>query len=187
MALARFAAIRRPYTSPPMGGYPKSGILSLPQTGPTLCAFFAFFQTQKVHQRVQIHRWGLMAWRPPLDTFVHRCKVGSVTDSVSEQTMKPPTISHLQAATLDALSTERSGRELRADLTKRGFRQSSPAFYRLMGRLEDMKLVEGKYQNTTVATQVVRERRYKILADGIQALQDAQLFYLCMQTLGGKG
>lgn len=99
----------------------------------------------------------------------------------------PPIISHLQAAALSSLADETSGRELRRKLALCGFKQSRPAFYRLMGRLEDMKFVGGEYVNTTVAGQIVRERRYCIRPAGTRALRDASLFYANLQSLEFNG
>jgi DNA-binding PadR family transcriptional regulator len=56
--------------------------------------------------------------------------------------MSAPQISHLQAAALDAISQPIRGRELRKKLASKGFKQSSPAFYRLMSRLEEMNLIK---------------------------------------------
>lgn len=99
--------------------------------------------------------------------------------------MSIPKISHLQAAVLDSLTDCVSGRELRVRLAGRGIKQSSPSFYRMMARLEDLGLVEGSYVNREIAGQIVRERRYTIRAGGIAALEEAKLFYNNM-NLGGR-
>ncbi len=91
--------------------------------------------------------------------------------------MSTPTITHLQAQALDLLSNEINGRDLRKRLKEVGCEHSRAAFYHLMARLEEMGLVRGRYENTEIAGQVVRERKYMISAEGSRALEDAVMFY----------
>ncbi|MGB7323635.1 MAG: hypothetical protein WBD31_02100 [Rubripirellula sp.] len=91
--------------------------------------------------------------------------------------MTTPNITHLQAVVLDALSSPVSGRELRKLLAKKGVKRSSPAFYSLMNRMEEMSLIKGWYENREISGQIVRERHYEIRAAGVRALQDCCLFY----------
>lgn len=86
--------------------------------------------------------------------------------------MAPPTITFLQFLVLCELSSGKiPGHELRKRLRAEGFSKSGPAFYQLMSRLEDAKLVHGSYRNATVQGQVVRERLYEISGFGIKAAQ----------------
>ena len=84
----------------------------------------------------------------------------------------PLPIPHLQFLILSELvNGEAAGHELRAMLDEEGQRKTGPAFYQLMARLEDAKLVKGKYRNTDVDGQIVRERRYEITGGGRRAVQ----------------
>jgi DNA-binding PadR family transcriptional regulator len=90
-----------------------------------------------------------------------------------------PPITHLQFLVLDALSAaERAGRDLRALLATHGIRNTAPAFYQMMARLEAARLVDGRYDQKVVNGQLLKERRYRILADGRRALAETRSFYL---------
>ncbi len=90
-----------------------------------------------------------------------------------------PELSHLQFHVLTGLlERERSGRELRAWIAKEGQRKSLAAFYQLMSRMEDAKLVSGWYENKTVDGQGVKERRYRILNGGIRAWESTRKYYV---------
>jgi DNA-binding PadR family transcriptional regulator len=90
-----------------------------------------------------------------------------------------PEITHLQFLILGALrSDEQAGRELRDLLRQRGARRSGPAFYQMMGRLEDAGLVEGHYDQLRVDGHAVKERRYRITALGETAWSSTRDFYL---------
>ncbi|MBM3471636.1 MAG: hypothetical protein FJX75_00005 [Armatimonadetes bacterium] len=92
--------------------------------------------------------------------------------------MPLPDITHLQFAVLSALgASEMSGRALRAELAKHGVKKSAPAFYQLMARLEEQKLVKGWYVPIEVDGHRIRERRYKLLAAGARAVAEARAFY----------
>jgi hypothetical protein len=98
------------------------------------------------------------------------------------KTNKPsaiPELSHLQACLLQALGAhKRSGKALR-DILRRefGVRQSGPAFYQMMSRLEEGHFVEGCYEQTTIDGQIIKERHYRILGEGIRKLNEAKTFY----------
>jgi hypothetical protein len=103
-------------------------------------------------------------------------------NSDKHKTKKPaalPELSHLQAGVLQALgSQKRSGKELRQILRKEyGVRQSGPAFYQMMSRLEDGHFVEGEYEYLTIGDQLIKERHYRILGDGVRKLNEAKWFY----------
>ena len=92
---------------------------------------------------------------------------------------KLPEITHLQFLVLEALAAEeRAGRDLRALLAAYGLKNSAPAFYQMMGRLEEAGLVEGWYDQKLVAGQNVKERRYRVTRAGRRALDETQAFYL---------
>jgi DNA-binding PadR family transcriptional regulator len=92
--------------------------------------------------------------------------------------MKVPVLSHLQFLVLDVLGTqELSGRELRKCLSEHGLKKSGPAFYQLMARLENVKYVEGWYNQEVIDGQIIKERHYKVLGNGARALRDTVKFY----------
>ena|SRR5438128_4961858 len=91
---------------------------------------------------------------------------------------KIPQLTHLQFVVLDVLGTnEVSGRQLRKRLSERGIKKSGPAFYQLMARLEEAKCVDGRYTQEVIDGQIIKERRYLILGNGIRALRDIRKFY----------
>jgi hypothetical protein len=99
--------------------------------------------------------------------------------------MPLPRLTHLQFLTLTELSyTKGRGRDLRDRLRAAGVRQSGPAFYQMMALLEDAGFVRGWYEQQMVEAQIIRERHYKIEADGKKALQDSRKFY--MQPIGKR-
>lgn len=90
-----------------------------------------------------------------------------------------PPITHLQFLVLDALvSAEQAGRDLRDLLAGFGVRNSAPAFYQMMARLEAAQLVEGWYDQKLVDGQNVKERRYKLTRQGERALEATRAFYV---------
>lgn len=92
--------------------------------------------------------------------------------------MPIPPLSHLQFAVLDCLHADKkSGRELRAMLAERRIRKSGPAFYQLMSRLEKAKFVKGWYDQKIVEGQIIKERNYRILANGVKARMATLEFY----------
>ena len=96
-----------------------------------------------------------------------------------------PGLTHLQFLVLEALSErECAGRELRRLLATYGVRNSAPAFYQMMGRLEEAGLVEGWYDQKVVASQHIKERRYRLLKAGIRAAAETRAFY--QERLAGR-
>ena len=90
-----------------------------------------------------------------------------------------PTITHLQFLILEALSDdELAGRDLRDLLAGFGVRNSAPAFYQMMARLEASDLVEGWYDQKLVSGQNVKERRYRLTPDGVRSLDATRNFYV---------
>ena len=93
--------------------------------------------------------------------------------------MPLPDTTHLQFLVLTGLGgRQRSGREVRDHLRKHRVRKSLPAFYQLMARLEEAKLVKGWYEREEIDRQIVRQRWYKVTASGLRAWNSARDFYL---------
>lgn len=91
---------------------------------------------------------------------------------------KLPTLTHLQFLSLEALNDEeRGGREIRALLATYGVRNSGPAFYQMMSRLEEAALVEGWYDQKVIDSQIIKERRYRLTRTGRRALAETRAFY----------
>src|SRR6266516_1366818 len=89
-----------------------------------------------------------------------------------------PELTHLQFAVLNIVETATiSGRALRARLREDGIKKSGPAFYQAMARLEEARFVKGWYEQKIVEGQIIKERHYQILANGISALRQARNFY----------
>ena len=90
-----------------------------------------------------------------------------------------PSVTHLQFLVLDALAAdEQAGRDVRRLLATHGVRNSAPAFYQMMARLEDAALVEGWYDQKVVGGQHLKERHYRIAPAGRRALTETRNFYL---------
>src|SRR5262245_34988060 len=89
-----------------------------------------------------------------------------------------PPITHLQFLVLEALGADdQAGRDLRSLLASYGVRSSGPAFYQMMARLEESKLVEGEYTQKIVDSQILKERRYRLTRAGKRALDETRAFY----------
>lgn len=92
--------------------------------------------------------------------------------------MQIPKLTHLQFAILTVLvAGQRAGREIRGRLLDLGAKKSGPAFYQLMGRMEDAGYVTGWYEQEIVESQIIRQRHYRITAGGGEAWQSARNFY----------
>lgn len=93
--------------------------------------------------------------------------------------MRLPAITHLQFLILESLTSgDRAGRDLRARLAEHGVRNSAPAFYQMMARLETAGLVTGWYEQSIVSGQIIKERHYEVTKAGTRALDEAHHFYL---------
>ncbi|MFQ5529544.1 MAG: PadR family transcriptional regulator [Gemmatimonadota bacterium] len=94
---------------------------------------------------------------------------------------------HLQFAVLGILGSDRkTGQELRDALRELGVGKGAPAFYRLMGRMEEGGLVEGTYVQEIVDGQIYRQRSYQITAVGRAARDEASRFQLAIiRRFGG--
>jgi DNA-binding PadR family transcriptional regulator len=92
--------------------------------------------------------------------------------------MKIPDLSHLQFLVLaQLLGNERTGRELRTSLKRYRVRQSGPAFYQMMARLENAGLVSGWYTQTIIDGQMIKERHYRVTQTGAVAWRQCRSFY----------
>ena len=90
-----------------------------------------------------------------------------------------PRLSHLQFLVVGTLrGSAMPGRRVREQLKAFGVRKSGPSFYQLMARLEDTGLVEGSYHQEIVDSQIIRERHYKLTAEGSRAWDGSRDFYL---------
>ena len=99
--------------------------------------------------------------------------------------MKLPEISHLQFAVLAALLEEpQPGRVVRGQLASLGVRQTGPAFYQMMARLEDAGRVKGWYDQKVVDGQIIKERVYQLCPKGKMAWESTREFY---QATSGPG
>lgn len=99
-----------------------------------------------------------------------------------------PDLTHLQFLVLTALlDRELSGRELRQRIADEGQKKSLAAFYQLMARMEDAKLVKGWYVAKVIDRQGVKERRYKILGGGMRAWESTRDFYMSLTVNSGTG
>ena len=102
--------------------------------------------------------------------------------------MPLPKLTSLQFLVLVSLMDgELAGRDLRAAMKREKVKMRRPAFYRLMGRLEDSKFVKGKYENKTIDDQIVRERRYKVTATGVRAVEEFELFAASRTGIAAEG
>ena len=89
-----------------------------------------------------------------------------------------PPVTHLQFLVLEFLGDkEEPGRDVRNMLRRHGIKRSTPAFYQLMARLEEMGLVRGQYVPKSVKGQTVKERRYELAAAGKRAHAATCAFY----------
>jgi DNA-binding PadR family transcriptional regulator len=92
--------------------------------------------------------------------------------------MPIPKLTHLQFLVLLAIGArERAGRDIRTRLGKEGASKSLPAFYQLMARLEDAKLVAGSDHEIKVGNQTAIERRYTVTRSGTNAMRENIDFY----------
>jgi len=89
-----------------------------------------------------------------------------------------PELSHLQFAVLEVLGTAHmSGKDLRTGLSELGIKKSGPAFYQMMARMEDAKLVDGSYSQQIIDGQIIKERQYKVTGNGVRASNHTKQFY----------
>jgi DNA-binding PadR family transcriptional regulator len=96
--------------------------------------------------------------------------------------MPIPDISHLQFLLLVALANgDLPGRDLRELLAKQKHKKSAPAFYQLMARMEDAKLVKGRYDQKIIDGQIIKERVYSITPGGTAAVRSVREFMASLE------
>lgn len=92
--------------------------------------------------------------------------------------MALPNVTHLQFLVLDLVRDDaHSGRFLRERLADEGAKKSAPAFYQLMARLEDARLISGWYESFSVDGQTIKERKYEITSKGKRTIDLVKEFY----------
>ncbi|HEY2824747.1 MAG TPA: hypothetical protein VGI83_04310 [Gemmatimonadales bacterium] len=100
--------------------------------------------------------------------------------------MTIPRLTHLQFLVVSLLMKGAApGRDIRTSLKREHVRQSGPAFYQMMAGLEDHGVVEGWYEQQIVDAQIIRERHYKVLAEGKKSWKECRDFYA--RVLGARG
>jgi DNA-binding PadR family transcriptional regulator len=105
-------------------------------------------------------------------------------------TTRLPDLSHLQFLVLSALhGGDSTGRTIREGLRRWRVRQSGPAFYQMMARLEKAGLVKGWYEQDVIDGQIIKERHYRITVAGEKAWAECRQFYEKMIDAvdGGEG
>ena len=101
--------------------------------------------------------------------------------------MPLPQLSHLQFLVVGiVMGAKKSGREVRAEMAKQRVKKSGPAFYQLMSRLEDAKMVKGSYVEKVVDGQRIKERFYKATGTGATAWESTMQFYIESASDGGR-
>jgi DNA-binding PadR family transcriptional regulator len=83
-------------------------------------------------------------------------------------------------------AAEQAGRDLRRLLEAHGVKNSAPAFYQMMSRLEQADLVTGRYDQKVVSGQHVKERRYEVTRAGRRAVQATRHFYRARAVAAGR-
>jgi DNA-binding PadR family transcriptional regulator len=104
--------------------------------------------------------------------------------------MPLPDLTHLQYLVLLTIGgVERPGRDVREKLAEEGQRTSLPAFYQMMARLDEAKLIKTSTHQIEIDGQKVQERRYKVTAAGQRACQETREFYRSRELTspGSKG
>ena len=75
------------------------------------------------------------------------------------------------------------GAEVRERLKENGVHKSGPAFYQVMARLEEAKMVDGWYEQEVVAGQIIKQRWYRVTGQGERAHRRTLEFYRKFNTL----
>ncbi len=75
------------------------------------------------------------------------------------------------------MDAPRPGRHVRAELHKQGQKKTLAAFYQLMNRLEEARMVKGWYETKVIDGQTIKERHYEILGHGARCWQSTRDFY----------
>ena len=78
------------------------------------------------------------------------------------------------AVLFQLMNGELSGRELRERIRKHGIDKDGPAFYMMMSRLSDAKLVRLINSKKVAGGHRVKERRYDLTGEGMRTLESMQ-------------
>jgi hypothetical protein len=89
-----------------------------------------------------------------------------------------PELTRLQFLIIETIGAKKMlGADLREQLKRHKVRKTGPAFYQLMARLEEAKLVEGWYEQEVIEGQIIKQRRYRVTGLGEQARRETTQFY----------
>lgn len=90
-----------------------------------------------------------------------------------------PEITHLQFLALSLIGSHnhRPGGEICDGLKAYGESRSHPAFYMLMGRMEESGLIDGEYYSHMSGNQFIRERHYSLTKLGKAVYNHVLEFY----------
>jgi DNA-binding PadR family transcriptional regulator len=107
--------------------------------------------------------------------------MASNTLSVAPQ----PCLTHLQALGLSriAIGDHPKGKTIRMFMENNGIKQSLPAFYLLMGRLDENGYVVTETHTRRDYGQTLNERSYEITEEGRRQLISASTFYESLKKL----
>ena len=89
-----------------------------------------------------------------------------------------PELTGLQFLIIETIGGKKMlGAELRERLKEHKVHKTGPAFYQLMARLEDAKLVEGKYEQKVIDGQIIKQRCYRVTGLGDRTRHATLEFY----------
>ena len=89
-----------------------------------------------------------------------------------------PELTSLQFLIIETVGAKKMrGAELRERLKEQRVHKTGPAFYQLMARLEEAKLVEGWYEQEVIDGQIIKQRCYRVTGTGEQARRETLNFY----------
>jgi DNA-binding PadR family transcriptional regulator len=89
-----------------------------------------------------------------------------------------PELTGLQFLILEAIGAKKMrGADVRERLKEHHVHKTGPAFYQLMARLEEAKLVEGWYEQQVIDGQIIKRRCYRVTGIGERARRGTLKFY----------
>jgi len=99
---------------------------------------------------------------------------------------KLPELTNLQFLIIETIGAKKMrGAELRELLkNNHNVHKTGPAFYQLMARLEEAKLVEGWYDTQVIDGQLIKQKCYRVTGHGEESRRATLRFY---QQFGGEG
>ena len=88
-------------------------------------------------------------------------------------------LTRLQFDIIDVIGAQRmSGRDVRASLAARGIKRTLAAFYQLMSRIEEGKLVRSELEQKVENGFTIKERIYRVTGKGVTAWNRTREHYL---------